>query len=49
MFKKALQGDTRAFETLRDTVGQKPVDKIMIAEFEQDVIDEVEAMVNDEE
>lgn len=26
--KKALDGDTRAFETIRDTIGEKPVDKI---------------------
>lgn len=28
LFKKALNGDTKAFELLRDTAGQKPVDKI---------------------
>lgn len=28
LFKKALSGDTKAFELLRDTVGQKPVEKI---------------------
>ena len=28
LFKKALAGDTKAFELLRDTVGQKPIDKI---------------------
>ena len=49
LFKKALAGDTRAFELLRDTVGQKPVDKIMITEVDQSVIDEVEAMMNDDE
>ena len=26
--EKALKGDTRAFEVVRDTVGQKPTDKI---------------------
>lgn len=45
LFEKAMKGDVRAFETLRDTVGQKPVEKIMIAEVEQDVIDEVERAV----
>lgn len=44
-FEKALKGDTKAFETVRDTAGQKPVDKIMVAEVEQSVIDEVEAIV----
>ena len=28
LFKKALNGDTKAFELLRDTAGQKPIDKI---------------------
>ena len=28
LFEKAMKGDVRAFETLRDTVGQKPVEKI---------------------
>lgn len=26
--EKALKGDTKAFEVLRDTAGQKPVDKV---------------------
>lgn len=45
LFEQAMKGNIRAFETLRDTVGQKPVEKVMIAEVEQDVIDEVESMV----
>ena len=44
-FKKALKGDTRAFETVRHTAGQKPVDKIQLAEVDAEVIDEVEQMV----
>ena len=54
LFRKALEEvDTakaaRAFEVLRDTSGQKPIDKVMIAEVDQNVIDEVEAMMNDDE
>lgn len=48
LFEKAMKGDVRAFETLRDTVGQKPVEKVMIAEVDQAVIDEVERAVLDE-
>lgn len=48
LFKRALAGDTRAFEVIRDTAGQKPVEKVMIAEVDQTVIDEVEAMLNDD-
>ena len=47
-FEKALKGDTRAFEVIRDTAGQKPVEKVMIAEVDQDIIDEVEKAVLDE-
>lgn len=43
--EKALKGDTRAFEVVRDTSGQKPVEKVVLAEVEQSVIDEVEQMV----
>lgn len=34
-----------AFKTIRDTIGEKPMEKIMLAEVEQSVIDEVERMV----
>lgn len=47
--EKALQGDTKAFEIVRDTAGQKPVEKVMISEVDQEVIDEVERMVLGEE
>ena len=30
MLTKALEGDTKAFEILRDTAGQKPIDKIEV-------------------
>lgn len=28
LLKKAMDGDTKAFEVLRDTIGEKPVDKV---------------------
>lgn len=28
LFEKALSGDVRAFEVIRDTIGEKPVDKV---------------------
>lgn len=45
-FQAALKGDWKAWELVRDTAGQKPVDKVMIADVDQSVIAEVEAMVN---
>lgn len=54
LFVKALtETDTaksaKAFEVLRDTAGQKPVEKVVISEIDTDVINEVERMVNDDE
>ena len=49
LFEQAMKGNIRAFETLRDTVGQKPVEKVMIAEVDQAVVDEVERMVLDDD
>lgn len=45
-FQAALKGDWKAWELVRDTAGQKPVDRIMVADVEPSVIAEVEAMVN---
>lgn len=46
--EKALKGDTRAFEVIRDTAGQKPIDKVVVSEIDPDVVREVEKMVLDE-
>ena len=35
--EKALKGDTKAFEVVRDSAGQKPVEKVMLAEVDQAV------------
>ena len=54
LFVKALgEPDTakaaKAFEVLRDTAGQKPVEKVIVADVDVDVINEVEAMVTGDE
>ena len=41
--------DSKDFETLQAAIGQKPIDKVMVADVDQSVIDEVESMVNDEQ
>ena len=46
-FQMALDGDLSAWTLVRDTVGQKPVDKVMVSEVDPDVLDEVEKMVTD--
>ena len=45
LFEQGMKGNVKAFETLRSTVGQDPVQKIMVAEVDEDVISEVEGMV----
>lgn len=46
LIQKALDGDTKAFEVLRDTIGEKPTEKIMVADVDPSIIGEVERMVN---
>lgn len=41
----ALRGDWKAWELVRDTAGQKPVDKVVTAEVDPSIIEEVEEMV----
>ena len=45
--EKALKGDPKAFELVRDSAGQKPIEKVVVAEVEQAVIDEVESIVSE--
>lgn len=35
----------RLFEVVRDTIGEKPIDKVQVSEIDQSVIDEVEAVI----
>ena len=51
LIDEALNGNkagsvTKAFEVIRDTIGETPTEKIMIADVDQSVINEVENMVN---
>lgn len=53
LIQEAIRGNnagsvTKAFEVIRDTIGERPVEKVMIAEVEQDVINEVERAVLDD-
>ena len=47
LFSQALKGDKRAFELVRDTVGQKPVERVLVADVDQSIIDDVEQMVSE--
>lgn len=48
---RAMKGNTRAFELIRDTVGEMPVQKVAISEVDDELIDEVEreVLADDEE
>ena len=48
-FRKAMKGDSKAFEILRDTSGQSVVQKVAVAEVNQDIIDDIEKMVMNDE
>lgn len=47
--KEVAKGNPRFWELLRDTAGFKPVDKVMVAEVEPGVVEEVERMVKEAE
>lgn len=47
VFRRALNGDLKAWELVRDTSGQKPVDKVITTDIDSEIIDKVEAMVED--
>lgn len=42
LFDQALKGNIKAFGMLRDTVGQKPVDKVMVADVDAETLLAVE-------
>ena len=39
--------DSKDFEVLQASLGQKPVDKVVVSEIDIDVIDEVERMIKE--
>lgn len=45
----AQAGDTKAATFIRDTIGEKPVERVAMAEIDSDVIAEVESLVNSSE
>lgn len=46
LVNRAIKGDARAYELIRDTIGQKPADKILTASIDPNVLREVEDMVH---
>lgn len=48
-FQKAVKGDLHAFELVRDTSGQKPIERVMSAEVDPEVFDEIERLMNEDD
>ena len=46
LLAKAENGDTKAYEIIRDTVGEKPIDKIVTAVVPSDAINDVESYID---
>jgi len=44
LFQKALSGDTKAWEILRDTAGQKPIDKVEQVNIDGEYLAKVEEL-----
>lgn len=45
LIKKAMSRNVRAFEVIRDTIGEKPMEKIITSSVDPETIAEVEKMV----
>ena len=45
LVKQALKGNTKAFEIIRDTIGEKPTEHVSLMDIDQSTIDLVEKMV----
>ena len=44
--EKAIKsGDTKAFEVIRDTIGQKPVERVEISDIDKGIADEIDGYV----
>ena len=48
-FKKASKGDWEAWKLIRDTSGQKPIERAVVSAIDDKTIKEVEAMVKGED
>ena len=48
IYRKAVEGDIRAFITVRDSIGEKPVNKINVSEVDPKIVKEVEELIEEE-
>lgn len=47
--REMRKGNPKFWELIRDTAGQKPIDRIQIAEIDAEIMDEVDNLVNQAE
>lgn len=47
LIKRAKQGNLKAYELLRDQMGEKPSEKIVVAEVDAKAIDDVEMLIDE--
>lgn len=45
-FQDALKGNYKAWELVRDTAGQKPVERVRVSEIDPDIAAEIERMLD---
>lgn len=43
--RRAIEGDSKAFEVIRDTAGQKPIEKVEVSKPDSEIINEIEDYV----
>ena len=52
LIEKAMSGDTKAFEVIRDTIGERPVEKVQATQTVVDMsafsTEEIKAMLDDD-
>lgn len=46
LIRQALSGNTKAYEIIRDTIGEKPVENVNVNTPDKNVMDEVRAYLN---
>ena len=42
LYKEAIQGNTKAYELIRDTIGEKPINKIELTKNTDEAIKDME-------
>ena len=48
LIRKAMNGDTKAFEIIRDTIGEKPVENVKVTSADNGVLDEIKRRMADD-